>query len=237
MAPHLKPDCVLVDCSSGHPITTRKIGEWLASARPDIQYMDCPVSGGPGGASKGTLAAFVGGDRDASEGILRHIQAFATNIVYLGPVGAGHAVKAINNACNVSNLLCLHEGLLALRKMGVDPSAALQVINKSSGRSLMSQDRVPQEVVSGDFNYGFKLGLMAKDVGIATDLMDEYFPSAQVYRHTLKVHFDAIAAGTVNYDSDYTEIVKAQELQAGVMLRSEEPEVVEEPEPPGPKTV
>merc|ERR1712039_72693 len=147
-------------------------------------------------------------------------QAFAANIVYLGPTGAGHAVKAVNNACNVSNLLCLHEGLLALKHMGVCPSAALEVINKSSGRSLMSLERIPKEVITGDFNYGFKLGLMAKDVNIATELMDEYFPGAQVYRRTQKVHFDAMAAGTVSFDSDYTEIVKHQELLAGTKLRA-----------------
>merc|ERR1719262_2002459 len=110
--------------------------------------MDCPISGGPGGASKGSLAAMLGGHQEAVPIVLPHISAFASHPVYLGPTGSGHAVKAINNACNVSNLLCLHEGLLALRKMGVDPSAALQVINKASGRSLMSQDRVPQEVVT-----------------------------------------------------------------------------------------
>merc|ERR1712039_277561 len=81
--------------------------------------------------------------------------------------------------------------------------AALEVINKSSGRSLMSLKR------------------MAKDVNIATELMDEYFPGAQVYRRTQKVHFDAMAAGTVSYDSDYTEIVKHQELLAGTKLRAD----------------
>lgn len=230
MEPHLAEDAILVDCCTGHPNVTRKIAEWLKEMKPQIRYMDCPISGGPGGASKGTLAAMLGGCSDAVELVKLHIGAFAANIVYLGPTGSGHAVKAINNACNVSNLLCLHEGLLALRKMGVDPTAALQVINKSSGRSLMSQERVPQEVITGDFNYGFKLGLMAKDVSIATELMDEYFPSAQVYRRTLKVHFDAMAAGTVNYDSDYTEIVKHQELKAGAMLREPETEDEEEEE-------
>jgi 3-hydroxyisobutyrate dehydrogenase len=161
-----------------------------------------------------------------------HIKAFAANVVYLGPVGSGHAVKAVNNACNVSNLLCLHEGLLALKKMGVNPSAALEVINKSSGRSLMSQARVPEEVVTGDFNYGFKLGLMAKDVGIATDILDKYFPNAKIYRNTAKMHLDAMAAGTVTFDSDYTEIVKHQEVQAGVQLRKEpEPESDADEEP------
>jgi 3-hydroxyisobutyrate dehydrogenase len=235
MAPNLAPNAIVVDCCSGHPIMTRKIAAWLQEAKPGVRYMDCPISGGPRGASKGTLAAMLGGDQEAVEIVRPHIQAFASNIVHLGPTGAGHAVKAVNNACNVSNLLCLHEGLLALRKMGVDPSAALEVINKSSGRSLMSQDRVPQEVVSGDFNYGFKLGLMRKDLGIAVDLMDEFYPNAQVYKRTLQVHQDAMADGVVNYDSDYTEVVKHQELQAGVMLRPGEVHAKDE-QPPVRKT-
>lgn len=227
MAPHLASDAILVDCCTGNPTTSRKIAAWLRANKPGVRYMDCPISGGPGGASEGTLAAMLGGDADAVEIVKPHISAFAANVVYLGPVGSGHAVKAINNACNVSNLLCLHEGMLALKRMGVDPSAALEVINKSSGRSLMSEDRVPQEVITGDFNYGFKLGLMAKDVSIATELMDEYFPQAQVYRRTLKVHEDAMAAGTVNYDSDYTEIVKHQERQIGAVLRTKTMEELE----------
>lgn len=221
IAPHLASDAIVVDCCTGHPNVTREIADYFKTSRPGVSFMDCPISGGPGGASKGTLAAMLGGTPESAEKVWPHVSAFAANVVHLGPVGAGHAVKVVNNACNVSNLLCLHEGLLALKKMGVDPTAALKVINKSSGRSLMSQDRVPQEVISGDWNYGFKLGLMAKDVSIATELMDEYYPKAECYRRTLKVHFDAMAAGTVHYDSDYTEIVKHQELQAGATLRSE----------------
>eukprot|EP00928_Gymnodinium_smaydae_P024387 TRINITY_DN19740_c0_g2_i1.p1 TRINITY_DN19740_c0_g2~~TRINITY_DN19740_c0_g2_i1.p1 ORF type:complete len:431 (+),score=75.04 TRINITY_DN19740_c0_g2_i1:186-1295(+) len=221
IAPHLRPEAIVVDCCTGHPNISRQISAWLQQERPGIRYMDCPISGGPGGASKGTLAAMLGGDLEAARVVWPHIEAFAANIVHLGPVGAGHAVKAINNACNVSNLLCLHEGLLALKKMGVNPAAALEVINKSSGRSLMSQARVPEEVLTREFNYGFKLGLMAKDVSIATDLMDEYYPGATIYRRTLKVHYDAMAQGTVNFDSDYTEIVKHQELQAKAQLKDE----------------
>merc|ERR1719408_30141 len=133
MAPYLASDAILVDCCTGNPTTTRQIAAWLKTEKPDVTYMDCPISGGPGGASKGTLAAMLGGNPAAIDKVKPHISAFAKNIVYLGPVGAGHAVKAINNACNVSNLLCLHEGLLALKNMGVDPALALDVINKSSG--------------------------------------------------------------------------------------------------------
>lgn len=236
MASHLTPDCVVVDCCTGDPSISLQIAAWLREVRPGLRYMDCPVSGGPGGATKGTLAAFLGGESDLLEVVLPHVKAFAKKPVHLGPVGSGHAVKAINNACNVSNLLCLHEGLLALKCMGVDPSRALEVINSSSGRSLMSQARVPEEVLTGEFNYGFKLGLMAKDVGIANRILDQYFPRGQVYRHTLKVHFDAMAAGEVSFDADYTEIVKHQEKQAGVRLRPEDP-VLPDGGPSSPQTV
>jgi len=219
MLPHLAANVKIVDCCTGHPSLTKQIAEWLKSKLPQADYLDCPISGGPGGASKGAVASFLGGDPEAAKIVVPHIKAFSGSVTYLGPVGSGHAVKAINNACNVSNLLCMHEGLLALRKMGVDPEKALEVINRSSGRSLMSEQRIPQEVVTGDFNYGFKLGLMAKDVGIATDLLDEYFPSAEVYRRTLQTHYDAMEAGDVEFDSDYTEIVKHQEKKAGVTLR------------------
>jgi len=137
-APHLKRDTVIIDCTSGHPTHTKKIADWLMNDH-GVHMMDCAVSGGPRGARKGTLAAFVGcNSPDVVRNTVPDIETFAQNIVHLGPVSAGHAVKAINNALNVSNLLCVTEGLLALKKLGVDPSRALAVINKSSGRSLMS---------------------------------------------------------------------------------------------------
>lgn len=71
-------------------------------------------------------------------------------------------VKAINNTLNVSQLLLCAEGLAALSKMGADPKNALDFINRSSGRSLISMERMPKEVLSRDFAYGFKLGLMRK---------------------------------------------------------------------------
>jgi len=143
-SPRLSPGTVIVDCTSGHPQQTIKIAKWLKEDH-DVEFLDCAVSGGPGGARKGTLASFVGGDdAETVKRMVPIIETFSQHIVHLGPVGAGHAVKAINNAMNVSNLLCATEGLLALRKLGIDPTRACAVINKSSGRSLMSEVRVPQ---------------------------------------------------------------------------------------------
>ncbi len=81
-----------------------------------MEFLDCAVSGGPGGARKGTVSSFVGGDdHETVKRIVPLIETFSQHIVHLGPVGAGHAVKAINNALNVTNLLTATEGLLALR--------------------------------------------------------------------------------------------------------------------------
>ena len=111
-APHMKPGAVVVDCTSGHPQETQAIGKWLRDDH-QVSLLDCAVSGGPGGAAKGTLASFVGCDDVAVvKRMVPDIETFSAHIVHLGPVGAGHAVKAINNAMNVSNLLCAAEGQL-----------------------------------------------------------------------------------------------------------------------------
>merc|ERR1719373_683046 len=106
-------------------------------------------------------------ENEVAERVLPVLQAFAKKVVRCGPTGAGHAVKAVNNALNVTHLLLGAEGLLALQRLGVDPDVALDAINGSSGRSLQTQGRLPQEVLSRKFAYGFKLPLMAKDCRIA----------------------------------------------------------------------
>lgn len=219
--PHLRPGTVVVDITSGHPQQTQEIAGWL-KAESGVDFMDCAVSGGPAGARGGTLASFVGCDDDAVvKGMVPDLESFSGHIVHLGPVGAGHAVKAINNAMNVSNLLCATEGLLALKSLGIDPTRALAVINKSSGRSLMSEQRLPQDVVSGWFNYGFKLGLMEKDVRIANDLLDEHFSDATIIRNTGRLLKESLELDELGFDSDYTEVVKLLEAQSNNDLRTE----------------
>jgi len=222
-APCMRRGAVVVDCTSGHPHQVRKISDWLKEDF-DITYVDCAVSGGPAGAEKGTVAAFVGCDSDAVvEGVRGPISSFARNIVHLGPAGSGHAVKAVNNAMNTSNMLCAAEGMLALKNMGVDPAKALTVINTASGRSLMSMQRLPEEVLTGDFAYGFKLGFMRKDVQTANDIMDKSFEKSTVFRNTLELVDEALNLEEVQFESDYTEAVKILEHRAGNKLRSDTP--------------
>ena len=89
-----------------------------------------------------------------------------------------------------------------------------------AGRSLMSEARVPQDVISGWFNYGFKLGLMKKDVDIANDLLDEHFAEASIIRNTQRLMKESLSIEGVHADSDYTEVIKVLESQCGEDLRA-----------------
>lgn len=161
---------ILVDCSSGDCMRTREIGEFLHT-EANIAMFDCPVSGGPIGAAAGTLCAMIGGGSTTDSAELLYnsrleplIALFAREKrFFVGPLGSAHAVKSINNLMNATHLIAGVEGLLALQKFGISPERALACINGSSGRSLQTEVRIPKEVLTRRFNYGFQYSLMEKD--------------------------------------------------------------------------
>lgn len=217
MARELKVGSLWIDCTSSDPNATRETARVLE--RVGVTMCDCPVSGGPAGAKTGELTAMVGGDAHRRAHPL--ISLFAKKkIVHCGPIGAGHAVKAMNNCLNAAHLIIGGEALIALLKWGVQPEIALKAINASSGRSLQTELRLPEEILSRKFDYGFKLGLMLKDVRIAVDsiisadvtcLEDSILP--WVKRVLEK------STEEQGYDADYTRVVRTLELGAGVELR------------------
>lgn len=216
LASELKVGTLWIDCTSGEPNATRETARALKHV--GVTMCDCPVSGGPDGAKTGELTAMVGGD--ANRRAQPVISLFAKKkIVHCGPIGAGHAVKAMNNCLNAAHLIVGGEALIALAKWGVQPEIALAAINASSGRSLQTEVRLPEEVLSRKFDYGFKLGLMLKDVRIAVDGLlslsngseDSIFPV--VKRLLEKSSIDE------GYDADYTRVVRTLELDAGIELR------------------
>lgn len=157
-----------IDLSSGRFQESRQIAE-------DIQphtYIDAPISGGPRGAAAGILTSMVG-TASLKPAIQELIEIYSKKIVYCGGIGNGNAVKSVNNYLNVSHLMLATDALLGLKKQGVEPEIALEAINASSGRSLQTQERIPQDVLSRRYNYGFKLNLMSKDVLNASPILKE----------------------------------------------------------------
>merc|ERR1711939_1197787 len=103
-------------------------------------------------------------------------------IVHIGPSGAGHAVKAVNNTFLASHIMVAYEGLLLLAKLGVPMDTALEAINNASGRSLVTEERIPDYVLSGKFDFGFSLELMRKDISICHDSLESADIAAPVLR-------------------------------------------------------
>jgi 3-hydroxyisobutyrate dehydrogenase len=204
----------LVDCTSGDPATSRRIRDAVAAKH--VGYIDAPVSGGTSGAEKGTLTIMVGGDPAVLERARPLLQTFGQKIVHCGDVGAGDAVKAINNAFLATHILAAAEGLAALVKMGVDPKVALDVINASSGRSNASMNLIPERVLTRAFPRTFRLALLEKDVGIAAEVAREERVPAPILQLTADLF--RIARGEFGEVADHVEAVKMVEQWAGVEI-------------------
>lgn len=165
----LEPGSVLVDMSSSEPLRTRELAERVAGVGAEL--VDAPVSGGVRGAEAATLAIMVGAEQDTARR-LEPLLALMGRPRHVGDVGAGHALKALNNLMSASNLLAASEALLAGRRFGLDPAVMLEVVNSSSGRSNGTETKWPDHVLPGTFASGFTAGLMAKDVRIALGLVE-----------------------------------------------------------------
>jgi 3-hydroxyisobutyrate dehydrogenase len=204
----------LIDCTSGDPATSRKIHDALAAR--NVGYIDAPVSGGTTGAQKGTLTIMVGGDAAVLERARPVLETFGQKIVHCGDVGAGDAVKAVNNAFLATHILAAAEGLAALVKMGVDPKVALDVINASSGRSNASMNLIPERVITRAFPRTFRLALLEKDVGIAAEVARDTRTPAPILQLTADLF--RIARGEFGEVADHVEAVKMVEQWAGVEI-------------------
>ncbi len=206
----LKPGTVWVDCTSGDPNASREIAAKLNAL--GVSFLDVPVSGGVPGAIRAQLTVMVGGDGKALEKAKPAIECFATKIVHVGDVGAGHAVKAINNILMAVNVWAASEGLLTLSRYGVNPSLALEVINASSGRSSATERLLVGPLVKREFPPTFKLSLLAKDVKIATALTRSTGVSTPIL--ALINELLQASTSTLGQEADYLEILKAVERRS-----------------------
>ena len=211
----LETGALLVDCTSGDPASSRRIAARLEQL--GFGFIDAPVSGGTNGAEAGTLTVMVGGDAQLFDRAAPVLSAFGSRIVRLGPVGSGHAMKAVNNALLAVNILAVGEGLAALVKAGVPARTALNVLNASSGRSFVSENLVPARVLTGAFPHTFKLSLLQKDAGIAAGLLRDTGVPGPVIDLAFRLYGEARA--TLGDGADYLEAIKAIEKRAGVEIR------------------
>ena len=211
----LTAGALLLDCTSGDPAGARRIAERLAARQ--VAFADCPVSGGTNGAEAGALTVMVGADPATFERARPVLAAFGKRIEHLGPVGAGSAMKAVNNALLAVNILAFGEGFTALAKAGVPVRKALEVLNASSGRSFVTEGLVPDRVLTGAWPNTFRLALLDKDVGIAVGFLESQGVDAPVLQLTSALMHAARAA--LGEEADYLEAIRLQERRSGAEIR------------------
>jgi len=167
----LTPDSVVVDMGSSKPASTKALA--AIAENIGVGYVDAPVSGGVVGAETGTLTIMVGGREKDIDRVRELLDVLGGNISHLGPPGAGHALKALNNLMSATHLLISSEALLAGQRFGLDVQVMLDAVNTSSGRSGSTEVKWPRYIVPESYDSGFGLSLMLKDMRIAVELASE----------------------------------------------------------------
>ena len=200
--PALRAGAVVVDMSSSDPAATRALATALHAK--GMKIVDAPVSGAVAGAKEGTLAIMIGGEEEVVRKVFPILEKLGNQIFHVGPLGAGHAVKALNNYLGAAGTLAGFEVLLVARAFGLDPKPMLEAINVSTGRNYTTERKIPLQVLTGAFASGFKLALMAKDVGIAAGLARDLGVATPYLRETLKLW--RAAQKQLPAEADHTEI-------------------------------
>jgi 3-hydroxyisobutyrate dehydrogenase len=213
----LRPGSLVIDMTSGQPAATQAIAARVAAAGSAM--IDAPVSGGVSRARTGQLAIMVGGDEAAIERARPVLAAMGSTITRCGGVGAGQAMKALNNLCSAGGFLIAAEAVAIGAKAGLDPVLMVDVLNASTGMNNATQKKFRQFVLSRSFDSGFGLDLMVKDLTIALGIARD--GGAAVPFSALCRELWAAAAVTLGPGQDHTAIAQLSERLAGIELKAE----------------
>lgn len=177
----IKPGMIVVDMSSSEPGDTVELGPKLAKRGAIL--IDAPVSGALPRAITGELAIMIGGvDEAAIEKVSPVLLSMGKQLFRTGPLGSGHAMKALNNYVAAAGLAAASEALLIGQRFGLAGETMVDILNVSTGRNFATQHLIKQQILPGTFSGSFTLALMAKDVKIAADLGEAMKLDAPVSR-------------------------------------------------------
>lgn len=205
----------LVDLSTTGSTMAVRIHDLLA--KRNIVQIDSPVSGGVGGAEKGTLAVMASGPRD-DFAIVKPLLDVIGKVFFIGEKpGAGQTMKLANNYLSATAIVATSEAVVMGVKAGLDPSVMIDVINSGTGLNTASRDKFPRSILPRSFDFGFATGLMVKDVRLCLDEMKALGLSMEVAQAVGRLWETVIREQ--GPESDFTAAVKSIEKPAGVEVR------------------
>jgi 3-hydroxyisobutyrate dehydrogenase len=209
---HLREGALVIDMSSSDPVGTQTLGPELAAR--GVGFIDAPVSGAVMRATDGTLTIMVGADDPSLVARARPVlSAMGREVVTTGPLGSGHAMKALNNYVAATAFASTSEALIVGERFGLDPAKMVEIMNTSTARNFMTDVVMKPHVIDGAFATGFALALLAKDVGIAEDLAASLGLDTPMLRKSSEMWREA--RNMLGPQADNTEAYKAWKRRAG----------------------
>ena len=211
LASGLKKGGIIADMTTGDPNATREMAKELAGS--GITLIDAPVSGGPHGADAGTIAIMVGAPAEVYARVKPVFETISPNVFHCGEVGTGHAMKLVNNVVAAGVRMVTFEAVTMGIKSGLSLETCARVLAKGSGRSYTTEITLPK-FVKGELKTNFALGLMLKDVRLATELglaNASPMPVANLVREIFQ-----IAVNEMGAELDVNSLVHLHERQAKV---------------------
>ena len=199
-----RPGTLIVDCSTIAPS-----GSWDFAARlreRDLAMVDAPVSGGSEGARNATLTIFVGGDAADVERARPVLSALGRTITHVGPIGAGQAVKAVNQVILAGTYLGVAEGIVLALKAGLDVEQVVGALGGGAAQSWVLANRSGR-MLDNDYPLGFKVALHRKDLGIALELAGQLGAALPVSALAAQLESGLIARG--HGDDDMSALARA----------------------------
>jgi 3-hydroxyisobutyrate dehydrogenase len=209
----IRPGAVVVEMSSGVPVETIRLSALVAATGGHL--VDAPVSGGVPRAQTGDLTIMLGGEANEIDRVEPALSNLGSTLLRTGTVGSGHAMKALNNLVSAGGFLIGIEALAIGRKFGLDPSIMVDILNASTGMNNSTQKKFKQYVLSRQFNSGFRLDLMVKDLTIALGLADNGHVAAPFAALCRQMWEGGLNAGL---GPDHTAIAQLCEQLAGCEL-------------------
>ena len=183
---------LIIDCSTIAPS-----GSWDFAARlreHGLTMVDAPVSGGSEGAKNGTLTIFVGGDENDVDRARPVLEAMGRTITHVGPIGAGQAVKAVNQVILAGTYLGVAEGIVLAIKAGLDVQQVVDALAGGAAQSWVLANRAGR-MIDNEYPLGFKVALHRKDLGIALELANQLGAALPVSALAAQLESGLIARG------------------------------------------
>ena len=194
----MAPGAIIVDHTTASARLARQIHS--IAAEKSVGFLDAPVSGGQAGAESGQLTVMVGGDKEAFARAVPVMDSYSKAITHIGPTGSGQLAKMVNQICIAGIVQGLSEGLDFAMRAGLDPAVVIESISKGAAQSWQMENRW-QTMVDGEFDFGFAVDWMRKDLQIALDEADRNGAALEMTRLVDRFYAEVQQMGGNRWDT------------------------------------